>query len=95
MIKRKKCRIQSNKEKNNEFSPHSNYLVFLVQEVGIEPKVLMNDTLQEIEQLSKRLIQNLNAKSKEKQKQNRLRAQQLQGEKLNREKGEIDAFLKS
>lgn len=39
-------------EKSNEFSPYSSYLVFLVQELGIEPRVLMNYTLQEIEYLS-------------------------------------------
>lgn len=83
-------------KKNNEFSPYASYLVFLVQELGIEPRVLMDYTLQEIEYLSEGLIRNLNAKTEEGQKQNRLKAQQLQaGEVLEQKKEMIDAFLKS
>lgn len=87
---------KSRGEKNSEFSPYSSYLVFLVQELGIEPRVLMDYTLQEIEYLSEGLIRNLNAKTEEGQKQNRLKAQQLQaGEVLEQKKEMIDAFLKS
>nr|DAK26176.1 MAG TPA: hypothetical protein [Caudoviricetes sp.] len=87
---------KSRGEKNNEFSPYSSYLVFLVQELRIEPRVLMDYTLQEIEYLSEGLIRNLNAKTEEGQKQNRLKAQQLQaGEVLELKKEMIDAFLKS
>lgn len=87
---------KSRGEKNSEFSPYSSYLIFLVQELGIEPRVLMNYTLQEIEYLSEGLIRNLNAKTEEGQKQNRLKAQQLQaGEVLEQKKETIDAFLKS
>lgn len=54
----------------------------------------MEYTLQEIEYLSEGILWNLNAKSEEGQKQNRLRGQQLQaGEKLEKEKSKIDAFL--
>ena len=56
----------------------------------------MNYTLQEIEYLSEGLIRNLNAKTEEGQKQNRLKAQQLQAEEVLEQKKEmIDAFLKS
>ena len=83
-------------EQNSEFSPYSSYLVFLVQELRIEPRVLMDYTLQEIEYLSEGLIRNLNAKTEEGQKQNRLKTQQLQaGEVLEQKKEMIDAFLKS
>lgn len=83
-------------EKSNEFSPYSSYVVFLVQELWIEPRVLMDYTLQEIEYLSEGLIRNLNAKTEEGQKQNRLKAQQLQaGEVLEQKKEMIDTFLKS
>ena len=55
----------------------------------------MEYTLQEIEYLSEGILWNLNAKSEEGQKQNRLRGQQLQaGEKLEKEKSKIDAFLR-
>ena len=81
---------------SSEFSPYASYLVFLVQELRIEPRKLMEYTLQEIEYLSEGILWNLNAKSEEGQKQNRLRGQQLQaGEKLEKEKSKIDAFLKS
>lgn|GEM_PF-3483456 len=67
-----------------------------MQELRIEPRKLMEYTLQEIEYLSEGILWNLNAKSEEGQKQNRLRGQQLQaGEKLEKEKSKIDAFLKS
>lgn len=87
---------KSRGEKNSEFSPYSSYLVFLTQELWIEPRVLMNYTLQEIEYLSEGLIRNLNAKTEEGQKQNRLKAQQLQAEEVLEQKKEmIDTFLKS
>ena len=55
----------------------------------------MEYTLQEIEYLTEGILWNLNAKSEEGQKQNRLRGQQLQaGEKLEKEKSKIDAFLR-
>lgn len=58
-----------------------------MQELRIEPRKLMEYTLQEIEYLSEGILWNLNAKSEEGQKQNRLRGQQLQaGEKLEKEK---------
>ena len=80
---------------SSEFSPYASYLVFLVQELRIEPRKLMEYTLQEIEYLSEGILWNLNAKSEEGQKQNRLRGQQLQaGEKLEKEKSKIDAFLR-
>lgn len=66
-----------------------------MQELRIEPRKLMEYTLQEIEYLSEGILWNLNAKSEEGQKQNRLRGQQLQaGEKLEKEKSKIDAFLR-
>lgn len=87
---------KSRGEKNSEFSPYSSYVVFLVQELRIEPRVLMDYTLQEIEYLSEGILWNINAKSEEGQKQNRLKAQQLQaGEVLEQKKEMIDAFLKS
>ena len=66
-----------------------------MQELRIEPRKLMEYTLQEIEYLSEGILWNLNAKSEQGQKQNRLRGQQLQaGEKLEKEKSKIDAFLR-
>lgn len=87
---------KSRGDKSNEFSPYASYLVFLSKELGIEPRVLMHYSLQEIEYLSEGLLRNLNAKTEEGQKQNRLKAQKLQaGEVLEQKKEMIDAFLKN
>ncbi|MDO4714312.1 MAG: hypothetical protein Q4B28_06855 [bacterium] len=81
---------------SREWSPYASYLVFIVQELGIEPRVLMDYTLQEIDYLVEGLTRNLNARTEEGQKQNRLRSQEVHAEKtLAQKKKTIDAFLKS
>ena len=83
-------------EEENIDVPYSSTVVFLSKQLWLKPRELLEYTIQEIAYLSEGIEWNMNAKTEEGQKNNRLYAQKLSGKwVIEKKKKEIEKFLQT
>lgn len=81
---------------DEEYSPIASNIVFLSQKLHISPKELLNYTIDEIDFLTEGIERNINAKTEEWQKRNKMKWIQNKAKNIIKaEKEEIDNFLNS